>query len=90
MPAPWRSASSIDMAAMSTGKVITTIRQVTSIVQQKTGMRSMVMPGRAQSQDRARASTPRRAGRAAVARITPSRNMSMPVPGVLTASESGT
>ena len=77
------------MAAMRTGKVMTTIRQVTSIVQQKTGSRSMVIPGARRrrmvaSVAAANSSPP------VVAKTTPKRNMSMPVPGVLIASDSGT
>jgi hypothetical protein len=87
-PTPRRSSSSRTSATISTGNVVSAISVVTTIDQQKTGRRSIVIPGARRRTTVARTqadctSIP------PTASTTPSSQRSLPIPGELVESESG-
>ena len=75
-----RLAAIMAIATTSAGNEVTTIRQVTSIVQQNTGIRSMAIPGARRRKIVARIDT-ESAIADRVASVTPIAHRSSPTPG---------
>ena len=89
MPPIWRSASSSAIATTSTGNEATTMKQVASIVQVKTGIRSIVIPGARCRRIVSRMVMPI-SSEPKTASATPITQRSIPTPGVPKLLESGT